>query len=185
MVLDQILGIGGKTQILNLDSGVFYKECNVCAESKSSKNFRLRKESKNHSRRPFCLSCEKIQRTKNYTNNKQDHNSKVKDYRLKNWELKMLWQAKCTASRKGLDFNLELSDIYVPEKCKYLGILLTKDLGGGVIWSNASLDRINSNKGYVKGNVEVISRKANSMKNMATVDELRIFAKNILDIYGE
>jgi len=180
-----LLEIGGKRQILGLDSGVFYKECESCAESKPSKNFRLRTESKNHSRRPFCLSCEKIKRNNNYHNKKQEHISKVVEYRLQNWELKMLWQAKSSASQKGLSFDLEVSDIVIPENCKYLGIPLTRQLGNGVTWSNASLDRIDSDKGYIKGNVEVISRQANSMKNMASKEELLTFARNVLALYGD
>lgn len=97
----------------------------------------------------------------------------------------MLWQAKATATRKNIPFNLDEHDIKIPTHCKYLGVPLTQSLGEGVVWSNTSLDRINPALGYVKGNVEVISRKANSMKNMATVEELCIFAKNILAIHGE
>ena len=39
-----------------------------------------------------------------------------------------------------------------------------------------SLDRIDPNKGYVKGNVQVISRLANIMKSNASPEELRAFA---------
>ena len=185
IALDAILNIGGKQQILGLDSGVFYRECETCHCSKPSKNFRLRTEAKTHSRRPFCLACEKTKRNRSYIGNKPDHLKKIAHYRSENWEMKMLWQAKATATRKNIPFDLEAGDISIPTHCKYLGIPLTRSLGDGVVWSNTSLDRIDSSKGYVKGNVEVISRKANSMKNMATLDELRIFAKNILAIYGE
>ena len=145
----------------------------------------MRTENKVHSRRPFCLDCEKTKRKDNYAKNKTTHLQKIEKYRLGNWQLKMLWQAKATAARKNLPFDLDVSDIVIPTHCKYLKIPLTQALGSGVVWSNASLDRIDSNIAYVKGNVEVISRKANSMKNMATAEELRTFAKNVLSIYGE
>jgi len=41
-----------------------------------------------------------------------------------------------------------------------------------------TLDRIDNNKGYVKGNVRVISAKANAVKNKATLDELKLMLKN-------
>jgi hypothetical protein len=43
----------------------------------------------------------------------------------------------------------------------------------------ASLDKIDPSKGYVIGNLQVISKKANAMKSNATIEELRLFVKNI------
>jgi len=40
-----------------------------------------------------------------------------------------------------------------------------------------SLDRIDSRKGYTKDNIQVISNKANILKNDATLSELKMFAK--------
>ena len=47
--------------------------------------------------------------------------------------------------------------------------------GGGI-------DRIDSSKGYVKGNVRVISKRANTLKNNATIEELELVLK---DLKGE
>jgi len=88
----------------------------------------------------------------------------------------MLAQAKSRAKRKGIEFNITLDDIRIPEICPYLKI----PLEFGTMFA-PSLDRVNSEQGYIKGNVEVISRKANIMKSNASTEELLEFAYEILD----
>jgi hypothetical protein len=171
--------------MLGLDKGVFYKDCVVCKDTLPAKKFRLRTDNKNHQRRPYCLPCEKVKFNTRYKQNRVSVLNTTKQYTLNHYEQKILNQAKKTAQTKNLEFDLTIEDIKIPAHCKYLGIELTKILGSGVVWSNCSIDRIDSSKGYIKGNVEIISRKANSMKNMATEKELIVFAKNILKIYKE
>lgn len=97
---------------------------------------------------------------------------------------KVIWSgAKYRAAKAGLEFNLEMSDIVIPEFCPYLGIRLTCKKGDRRCDSLMSLDRIDPKKGYIKGNVEVISYKANRMKNNANRDELIIFSKNVIKKY--
>lgn len=43
-----------------------------------------------------------------------------------------------------------------------------------------SLDRLDSSKGYVKGNVRVISKRANQLKNNATVEEMRMVLADLI-----
>lgn len=93
-------------------------------------------------------------------------------------EKNLLSWAKIRANDKNLDFNLELNDIIIPEYCPILNIKLNLDSN---INTSPSLDRIDINKGYIKGNVQVISMKANTMKNSATFEELKMFTKNILN----
>lgn len=82
----------------------------------------------------------------------------------------------------GYNFNLELSDIVIPEYCPYLNIKLTTDPKDNKEPNYYTGDRIDSSKGYVKGNLQVISLKANIMKNKSTEDQLLKFAVNGLNI---
>ncbi|HLG28094.1 MAG TPA: hypothetical protein VI423_09945 [Paenisporosarcina sp.] len=81
-----------------------------------------------------------------------------------------MWQgAKRRAIKLNLPFNLEISDIDLPEKCPILGVDLKK--GIGKLHSNSpTLDRVVPEIGYVKGNVKVISHRANMLKSNATLD---------------
>lgn len=83
-------------------------------------------------------------------------------------EARILQRAKTRAVRKGLEFNLELSDIVIPKACPIFG---TSFVYGDNDYA-ASLDRVDSTKGYIKGNVQVISNKANRIKNNVTTKEL-------------
>ena len=51
--------------------------------------------------------------------------------------------------------------------------------GGPRDKNTPSLDRIIPEKGYVKGNVKIISNLANMMKSYANNEELQMFATNI------
>lgn len=83
-----------------------------------------------------------------------------------------------------MEFNIQPSDIIIPEVCPYLNTPITNIRSSGYIPTNASVDRIDNSKGYIKGNIQVISRKANTMKSNATLDELEIFAFNILKLHS-
>jgi len=83
----------------------------------------------------------------------------------------MLTCARRRAKVAGLPFNLTVGDIIIPEYCPVLGIKLEP---GSKKYHAASpsLDRIVPEKGYVKGNVAVISFRANRLKGDGTIEEL-------------
>lgn len=92
-------------------------------------------------------------------------------------ECEMWYRIKRRAKVEGLEFNLELDDIIIPDICPLLGIPLRRNkLGGGP--DSPSLDRIDPTKGYIKGNVWVISMKANAAKNNLTLEEMQKLVKN-------
>jgi len=85
----------------------------------------------------------------------------------------MLSAAKRRAKAKEMPFDIAREDITVPELCPVLGIPI---IVGTRRWQDSSptLDRINPALGYVKGNVEVISARANRIKNDASAAELEL-----------
>lgn len=80
-------------------------------------------------------------------------------------------------------FDLEPNDIKIPQNCPYLNIPLTTDSNESHLPNYYSIDRIDSSKGYVKGNVQIISRLANTMKNNATIDQLLVFSENVIKLH--
>jgi hypothetical protein len=113
------------------------------------------------------------------------HQNYCKKYRENHRELILFGQARYRAKRKGIKFNLEISDIKIPKNCPVLKIPLTQGgSNGGPSGGSPSLDRINNKKGYIKGNVQVISHRANTMKHCATNKELLLFASWVKKIYG-
>lgn len=81
----------------------------------------------------------------------------------------MFYDARKRAHKLNLPFDIEPEDIRIPDVCPVLGITLNS----GARDSAASLDRILPEKGYVRGNICVISFRANRLKSDATADELR------------
>lgn len=82
-----------------------------------------------------------------------------------------LWYVARTRSRqKGTEFKITKEDVIIPDKCPIIGIELTK--GDGWKSNSMSLDRVDNSKGYIPGNVRVISRAANRMKSDMTIEIL-------------
>ena len=85
-------------------------------------------------------------------------------------------KSKCT----NLPFDLTWADLEWPTLCPVLGMPIDYLLdGGGRNEMSCSFDRLDSTLGYVKGNVRVISWRANRIKNDGTAEEHRRIAAYI------
>lgn len=108
------------------------------------------------------------------------------DEKRKHVAARLLYHSKWRAKRDGLDFNLTSDDIVIPLNCPLLGVPLvlhyySKFTKGGDP-AAPSLDRIDPTKGYVKGNVAVISYRANSLKRDASLAELERLVTNLREM---
>lgn len=98
----------------------------------------------------------------------------------------LLRSAKQRALKQEVPFDITISDFDIPEYCPLLNIKLVKHIGdrqGGTYEDSPSIDKIIPELGYVKGNVWIISNKANRIKNNATLEELRLLVKNLEDYW--
>lgn len=82
-----------------------------------------------------------------------------------------------------LDFDREyLLELWTEQegKCALSGIEMTSTIFSGRTPTNMSVDRIDSNKGYIKGNIQLVCMAANQMKSDLTQNELLYFCTKIL-----
>ena len=86
--------------------------------------------------------------------------------------LEMYQSAKTRAKRKGLDFKLNPDDLTLPDKCPVLGIplIVSEETASN---NSPTIDRIDNSKGYIPGNIIIISFKANTIKNTASIEDLQ------------
>ena len=149
-------------------------------------------DSRGRDRREYFKEWRKLNKDKveKYERERQvDYAKHSADYRMNHPEM-VLWSlAKRRAKDKNIEFNLDPKKIDMPIICPILGIPIvktyTKGEKKGPTPNSPSLDRIDNTKGYVDGNVQVISHKANTMKHTATPQELIRFANWIFINYKE
>lgn len=96
-------------------------------------------------------------------------------YYRKNPAIYLLNACRSRARLNGIPFNLVKEDICIPATCPVFGIPLEHGTRG-FHENSPSIDRIIPDKGYVQGNIVVISFKANRMKQNATTEELKQLA---------
>ena len=89
------------------------------------------------------------------------------------------------AKRRGIPFEITVEDLRDAwrDTCPVFDVPLAKGAGAPSPWS-PSLDKIEPARGYVPGNIQILSFKANSMKLDASRDELIQFARWVLDNEG-
>lgn len=98
--------------------------------------------------------------------NKEITKRSLEKQRREHPEKHILMRVKTRAKSRGIDFDLEVSDIIIPETCPILGIPIVAFPPNGLGEPGcASVDRIDPSKGYIKGNIQIISGEANRIKN--------------------
>ena len=90
---------------------------------------------------------------------------------------KMFLNARARSKHKNMEFTITKEDIIIPEVCPLLGIEIktgAKDRN-----HSPSIDRKDSKKGYTPNNIWVVSSRANTLKNDASLQELELLLENL------
>lgn len=92
----------------------------------------------------------------------------------------LLGVTKNECEKCGIPFEISVDDLEFPSVCEVFGIELDyMKENKGPADNSPSLDRIIPSKGYVKGNVKIISQKANRMKQNCSYDDAISVARYI------
>lgn len=139
------------------------KKCGCCQEVLSSESFH--KDSKTVTGLAcYCIACTKVKNAEAHAKKKDNFNYKT---------MLQYNASKTRARNKGLEHTLtleQLRSLYPPDMiCPALDIQME---WGNPKWTSPSLDRIDPTLGYTFENCQIISNKANVMKNDATLEEL-------------
>lgn len=108
----------------------------------------------------ICKDCRKIQSAKHWLG---------KDYKKKMYD-----RAKTRSTAQGREFTITMDDFSIPDQCPVFQRPFEYEPKSPWV---PSIDRIDSSKGYVPGNVQVVSWRANWIKNDMTLEEVEALAR--------
>lgn len=157
------------------------KTCWKCKLEQPIEAF-ARNRTKSSGRSAECKSCVKAYNKAHVAERAEYYNQYRSAKRKQNVAWYLFLECRTRAKRNGLEFNLDPQDVQVPTHCPVFGFELRPSRKAGDRDQSASVDRIDSSLGYIKGNVRVISFLANRMKSNASTGQLKQFARWILEI---
>ena len=121
-------------------------------------------------------------RLKNKDKISQKNKQKYKDENV--YIYHMLKRIERRANELSLPFNLDISDLKIPKYCPILNIELKPGEGKGPSDNSPSVDRIIPELGYIKGNINIISMKANKIKSNCCWEDILKVA-NYMKLYNQ
>lgn len=139
-----------------------------------------------------CSGKLKIIQQRYHDKHKKDpkYKSRIKK-NTKKWLAKSPWAKLLISCRKRskelkLNYNLDtahLKKIYIEANgiCPVLKIQFDKTN----LSTTPSVDRIIPELGYVKGNVRIISHRANMLKSNATIDEMKLIFEDLIKLQNQ
>ncbi len=125
-----------------------------------------------------CKKCVNLRTTTWKNEHYIDGAGYIATWRKNNPLQSMIINARYKAKKKGVVFTLTVKDVHLPEECPCCGDVLVFFPGkSGHLPSSPSFDRLDPQKGYVPGNVNIICWACNSVKTDATVERIEAVAR--------
>src|SRR5579859_2184119 len=117
-----------------------------------------------------CIECMKhYSRTYSKTLPLKYKREKMRIYRENNPANNLIINARSSAIKRGITFTITQDDITLPKTCPCCGVVLAYSNGKGIrsrpLENSPSIDKLYPDLGYVPGNVNIICRRCNSIKN--------------------
>lgn len=113
----------------------------------------------------------------------RDYYEKHKDRLNVMTKERMLYKNARSRSRiKNVPFNIEESDIVIPKTCPVFPWIELCATNTSSEDNSPSVDRVIPELGYVKGNIQIISRRANTIKSMGSAEEHERIAEWLREI---
>lgn len=141
--------------------------CSICTKERYDKPERLAKISAN---RTFKRQNDPVYRDRDRELTKANYRKNILRYLVK--------AARNRAKKRNIPFDITTEDLVLPEKCPLLNIELKMN-EGRMKYNSYSIDKIDNSLGYIKGNVWIISTKANLLKGNSTIEELELLVINL------
>jgi hypothetical protein len=104
--------------------------------------------------------------------NKERYRQVQNEWRSREPRRIMVYSARERSKHLGIECTISVEDIEMPTHCPILGIKLDFSRRRQKP-ASPSLDRVDVTKGYVPGNVRVVSQKANRLKNDLTPETIQ------------
>lgn len=162
------------------------KICAKCGIEKPVEEFQRRTDTRN-GRQSRCKPCRKEYAAERYLANREHllnlNHEWIDRVKREEPERMLVQSARQRAKRRGIPFTITMKDIVIPERCPVLGIPLERGTRTHHA-ASPSIDEVVPGLGYIPGNVQVISHKANAMKRDANPEELQRFARYYYNAAG-
>lgn len=151
--------------------------CRKCNNEIEKKRRKIKKEKETEEEKILRIEKHRIYYRERMSNPELRERKKQQQYEncVNNPVRHLFNRAKARAIKKGLEFTITQDDIIIPKTCPVFGVLLVPSNRTNNDPDNSpSLDRVDSSKGYTKDNIMVISYRANTLKNNATPEEIKM-----------